>query len=151
MTRDTVIFGALAGIVGNIPKTILTLTLYYLGYIENTHAHFASGYFVNSNLINQPVSLINGYICDFFYASFLGILIYLVLQKTGMDYALLKGFFIGGFIHVVNNGVLIFAGINENNLTSPLEGLLLIFPEIIFALTACWFIRKYCTSLPSPS
>ncbi len=143
MNKDIVIFGAAAGIVGNTVKTILALILYYLGHLEKTYIHISSGYFATANHQVEPISIINGLFSDFIYAGFLGVIIYLIIIKTNTNYIFLKGIFIGGFIHVLNNGILFFSVLNKVTITDSLTYLLLIISNIFFGIITCLFIKKY--------
>lgn len=141
MVKDVIIFGSLAGILGNVVKLTISLPLYYFGLIDKTYIHIASGYYSNEDL-NCIFAVLNGIFTDFFYAAFLGVLFYLVLRYTDMKYAKLKGILFGGFIHVVNNGVLIFEGFNKALFSDP-NAFFLFFPTIMFGLSTCWAIEKF--------
>ncbi|WP_028307152.1 hypothetical protein [Desulfitibacter alkalitolerans] len=141
MRKDVIIFGSLAGIIGNVVKLIVSLPLYYTGLIDKTYIHIASGYYSDENL-ECFFAFINGLLTDLIYAAFLGVLFYLALRYTDMKYAKLKGILFGGFIHVVNNGVLVFEGFNKALFDDP-NAFFLFFPTIIFGLTTCWAIERF--------
>ncbi|MGF7184834.1 hypothetical protein GGQ84_000919 [Desulfitispora alkaliphila] len=140
MKKDIIIFGAMAGMIGNVAKLVVAFILYYLGLINKTYIHIAGGYFESKGLENFLV-LLNAVINDFFYAAFLGVLIYLVLKLTDMKYIKIKGLLFGGFIHLINNGILIFGDLNKISIDEQTSFLLLV-PTLIFGLSVCWFIEK---------
>ncbi|MBS3968744.1 MAG: hypothetical protein KGZ94_01375 [Clostridia bacterium] len=140
MRKDVIIFGSLAGIIGNVVKLIVSLPLYYAGLIDKTYIHIASGYYSNEKM-DSIFTVINSTLTDFFYAAFLGVLFYIVLRYTDMKYVKLKGILFGGFVHVVNNGVLIFEGFNKAIFDNP-NAFFLMFPTIIFGLSTCWAIER---------
>ncbi|KUO52844.1 MAG: hypothetical protein APF76_14550 [Desulfitibacter sp. BRH_c19] len=140
MKRDIIVFGALAGIIGNLVKLGVALPLYYVGLIKTTYLHIASGYHGNHTL-GSIFSIINGVFSDFVYAAFLGVLFYIILRYTDMKYVGLKGIFLGGFIHVINNGVLLFGDFNKISIDDQ-TSVLLIIPTIIFGFSACWIIKR---------
>jgi hypothetical protein len=143
MSKDIIVFGATAGIIGNTVKTIISLIFYYMGYLEKTYIHISSGYFVTLSQLEKPITLINGLFSDFIYAGFLGILIYIILINTNTNFIILKGIFFGGFIHVVNNGVLLFCTMNEITMIDPLNYLLLFISCTFYGLVTCLLIKKY--------
>ncbi|KJS80943.1 MAG: hypothetical protein JM58_18145 [Peptococcaceae bacterium BICA1-8] len=143
MKRDTIVFGALAGLIGNIPKTIIAWLFHLLGYLEYTFIHIAAGYFVPAKFIDNPVALATGFIADYTNAAFFGIIMYLMLQKTGTDYAVVKGLSFGAFVYLVFYGAFMALDITRASLLTPLPNLLLFFPHIIYGAVTCWFIRRY--------
>lgn len=62
MRKDTIISGSLAGILGNIPKTIISWIYYILGYVDYTFDHIAAGYFVDTKYLETPIAVIIGFI-----------------------------------------------------------------------------------------
>lgn len=91
MTKDTIIFGGLMGILGNISKIIITWSIHWLGYSTYTFEHIAAGYFVSQAYIKAPISLIIGFLADITVAAFFGVIMYIMLRKTGTDYAVIFG------------------------------------------------------------
>lgn len=141
--NDTIIFGAIAGLLGNVPKTIIAWILHYFGLLRYTFIHIAAGYFVDKKFIDNPVSLLTGFIADYTNAAFFGVIMYYLLQKTGVDYAELKGLGFGAFLYLIFYGAFMALNITRASLLTPLPNLLLFFPHIIYGLLTCWIIKKY--------
>lgn len=132
--RDSIIFGALAGLVGNIPKTVIAWIFHYFGSLRYTFIHIADGYFVDARFIDNPVSLLTGFIADYVNAGFFGVIMYFMLRKTGTDYAELKGVFFGAFLYLIFYGSFMALDITRASLLTPLPNLLLFFPILFIEL-----------------
>lgn len=52
---DPIILGAVAGVIGNIPKTILTITFYYFGWVRYTFSQLAAGLFMKQEVLSNPL------------------------------------------------------------------------------------------------
>ncbi len=143
MIKDTIIVGAVAGLIGNIPKTIIAWILHLMGVLRYTFIHIAAGYFVSAQYIDNPVSLIMGFIADYTSAAVLGFVMYLMLKKFGTDYAVLKGLGCGAFLYLIFYGAFMALDITRANLLTPLPNLLLLFPHMVFGGTTCWLLKRY--------
>lgn len=143
--NDIIIFGAVAGLLGNIPKTILAWIFYYFGWLRYTFIHIAGGYFVGAQFLDHPVSLATGTITDYINASILGVAMYYMLRRTGPDYAEVKGLFFGGFLYIVLFGAFMSLDLTRATLITPLPNFLLLFPHVLFGVTTCWILKKYGT------
>lgn len=142
---DIIIFGALAGILGNIPKTILGWLFSIFGWVRYTFCHIAAGYFVDAKFLDNPVSLAAGFITDYIVAAFLGTIMYYLLRKTGAEYAELKGIFFGGLLYVVVFGTFMSLNLTRASLLTPLPNLLMFFPHAVYGIITCWILKKYGT------
>ncbi|MFP4017427.1 MAG: hypothetical protein ACLFUI_10395 [Halanaerobiales bacterium] len=78
MFKDTIIFGLLAGFVGNIPKTLLAWTFHFLGKLRYTFAHIAAGAFVGKDLLDNPVAMATGFAADWIIAGFIGVIAFIL-------------------------------------------------------------------------
>lgn len=143
MIKDTIMIGAIAGLIGNIPKTILAWLFHIFGYLRYTFIHIAAGYFVPADFIDNPVSLVTGLIADFTMSAFFGFIMCLMLHKYGTDYAVLKGVGFGAFLYMIFYGAFMALDITRASLLTPLPNLLLFFPHIIYGGLTCWIIKKY--------
>lgn len=141
--KDLIIFGALAGLLGNIPKTIIAWIFHYLGWLRYTFAHIAAGYFVDAQFLDNPVALLTGFIADYVNAAFFGVIMYYLLKKTGLDYAELKGLAFGAFLYLLFYGAFMALDITRASLLTPLPNLLLFIPHVIFGASTCWLIKRY--------
>jgi len=141
--KDTIFFGAIAGILANIPKTVIAWILHFLGYLRYTFIHIAAGYFVPAEFIDNPVSLAAGFIADYTVAAAVGVALYLILQKTGTDYSEFKGLLLGSLLYLVFYGALMALDVTRASLLTPLPNLILFFPHAVFGMLAGWIIRKY--------
>ena len=141
--KDTIAFGVLAGIIANIPKTILAWAFHFAGVLRYTFAHIAAGYFVGAEMLDNPIALATGFVADYTLAAVLGIILYLIIQKTGTDYAILKGIVLGSFMYLIFYGALMALDITRASLLTPLPNLLLFFPHVIFGASAGWIIKRY--------
>lgn len=145
MTKDPIIFGACAGFAGNLPKLILAWVFHFTGHLRYTFEQIAAGLFVSAKYLDDPISIVIGVIADWTMAGFLGILILYFIRNTGDDYAIFKAilFSLAEFIFVY--GALMAMDVTSVALTftSPLPNFLLLFPHLVFGITAGYFIRRY--------
>jgi len=147
LTEDPIIVGAVAGIIGNIPKTILAWLFYAYGYLRYTFIHIAAGSFVSVEFVEDTISLAIGSIADFTMAAFLGFIMNLMLKKYGNDFAVLKGMGFGTFLYIILYGAFMDLNITRASLLTPLPNLLLFFPHILYGGVTCWLIRRYSVFL----
>lgn len=143
MTKDTIIFGAIAGILGNIPKTILAWIFHYFGLLKYTFAHIAAGYFVPAKFLDNHISLLTGFIADYTTAALFGFIMYLMLRKFGTDYAEFKGIGFGAVLYLIFYGAFMALDITRASLITPLPNLILFFPHILYGAVTCWIIKHY--------
>lgn len=143
MVKDTIIAGAVAGLIGNIPKTVIAWIFHFAGVLRYTFIHIAAGYFVPARFIDNPVSLTMGFIADYTTAAFFGFLMHLMLKKYGTDYAVLKGVGCGALLYLLFYGAFMALDITRASLLTPLPNLLLFFPHIIYGGTTCWLLKRY--------
>lgn len=141
--KDLIIFGAYAGIIANIPKNIIAWIFHWCGWLRYTFEHIAAGYFVDLPYIDQPLSLITGFIADFTNAGFFGVLLYFILQKTGKDYAVLKGLAFGSFLYLIFYGTFMAMDMTRASLLTPLPNFLLYIPHTVFGGVAGWILSRY--------
>ena len=143
MTKDTIVFGSLAGFIGNIPKIIFTWILHFLGYDRYTFIHIAAGFFVPAKYLDKPLSLMIGVISDFIMAGLFGVVLLLIMRKTGSDFPILKGVGFSAVIYLFIYGMLMALDITRASLLTPLPNLLLLFPHLILGIVSAWFIKYY--------
>jgi len=143
MPKDWIIFGVLAGFVGNIVKEALAWILYAFGWVRYTFVHIGAGYFVDAEFIDNPVSLLTGFIADWVVAGTIGVIIVYLLRITGSDYAILKGAGIGAVTYLLFYGALMALDVTRASLLTPLPNLLLFFPHLLYGGIAGWFAEKY--------
>lgn len=146
MTKDSLVFGSLAGITGNIFKEALSWGFYGLGLFNLTFVHMCAGILVNQEFVKSHLGLVIGFLVDYTIAGILGILIYILLKKTGTDLIIVKGLFFGVGIFLSCYGIIrpLISSINGNFL--PLTVILYLMPNLIFGLTVSLFIKKYDVS-----
>jgi hypothetical protein len=145
MTKDTIVFGGLAGIIGNIPKEVITWGFYFSGFLNYTFVHFCVGMVVNpATYVKDPLSIVVGVMIDYTIAASFSIALYLGMRKTGTDYWLLKGLGFGMIVFLICYGVLrpTFSIKIES---PPLVVLMYIIPNLAYGVTTCWFLKKYGT------
>lgn len=140
---DIISFGSFAGIIGNIPKTIIAEIFRFLGWTRYSFIHIAAGYFVDAKFLDSPVAVATGLITDFLTAALLGVLMYAMLRSTGFDFAKTKGFFFGAILYVVLFGTFMSLDLTRASLLTPLPNFLLFFPHTIFGIVTCWVLEKY--------
>lgn len=143
MTKDTIILGTIAGLIGNIPKTIIDWTMHSLGLVRYTFAHIAAGYFVSIKYIDNPVSLATGFISDFIMAGFLGSLFLIILRISGKDYPVTKGILFSAILYVILYGLGMALNLTRVTLATPLPNLLLLLPHLVFGATMGFFLKRY--------
>ena len=143
LRSDIIMFGALAGVLGNIPKTILAWIFSYFGWLKYNFFHISAGYFVDAQFLDNPLSLLTGIIVDNLDAAFFGAILYFMLRKTGGDYAEFKGFFFGALLYVVIFGTFMSLDLTRASILTPLPNFLMLFPHAIYGVVTAWIIKKY--------
>lgn len=144
MKRDILLFGGLAGVVGNIPKEILTWIMYFFGWIKYTFDHICAGIYVSPSYLREPSALLLGIMVDFVQAGIFGGSILYILKKTGGEERwVLKGLVLGFGMFLICFGGLRRMMSPKIMIVTPLENLLYLPPNVIYALTTTWFIKKF--------
>lgn len=151
MRRDSIITGALAGLLGNLGKEAVVWPLHWLGWVRYTFAHIAAGYFVEGKFINNPVSLATGFIADFTIAAFFGVLLLYLLRFTGKDYAILKGVGFGLVAYIIFYGLLMALDVTRASLLTPLPNLLLFIPHVIFGALTAYLLERFLSDTAAAS
>ncbi len=143
MPKDELIFGGLAGAVGNIIKEILTWSFYWVGMFKYTFIHFCAGIVLNSNSVKTPAGVAIGMVIDNFLAALFGVAIFYVLKRYGTSFLVLKALAFGLGIFLICYSMLrpTFSSIKEN--AEPLVSLLYLGPNLVYGITTGWFIKKY--------
>lgn len=143
MRHDSIVTGALAGLLGNLAKEAVVWPLHLLGWVRYTFVHIAAGYYVDAKMIDNPVSLAAGFITDFTIAAFFGVVLLYVLKFTGKDYAILKGVGFGLFTYIIFYGLLMALDVTRASLLTPLPNLLLFIPHVIFGGLAAYLLERF--------
>ena len=89
--QDRFLLGALAGVIGNIPKTIWGKTMMHYGISEINGVERAAGMLVPAHLSFTLKGQVIGSLADFVIAGTLGVATTYALALTGKDKATLKG------------------------------------------------------------
>lgn len=89
--KDRVALGALAGIIGAIPPSILNLISKAIGFSKTYSFTLAGGIFLKGKVTEDPGGILLGTLLWLFTAALVGFLIVLFFQRTGKDYWWLKG------------------------------------------------------------
>src|SRR5690554_6186593 len=143
MTRDSIILGSISGFIGNIFKGLLAWIFYFSGYLQYTCAHIAAGAFVSRQYLNNPLSLVIGFIADYILAGTLGILNLIIIRYSGNDFPLYKSIYFSLVIYLVIYGGLMALELTSALILTPLPNLLLIFPHLLFGTTMGLVISWY--------
>lgn len=143
MTKDSIVFGAVAGFLGNIAKELIVWPMHFLGYVRYTFVHIAAGYFVPAEFIDNPVSLTIGFIADWVMAALIGILMLQLVRRTGHDYVLFKAIGFSAAVYLFLYGALMALDVTRASLLTPLPNLLLFFPHIALGAASGWFIERF--------
>lgn len=142
MRRDTIVFGAIAGLIGNIAKELITWMLYSLGFIQYTFVHIGADLLVSKQMSN-PFTLATGILADWVTAGLIGIILLLIIRFTGNDYPIAKGVFVSMLVYVLFYGALMSLNLSNVANAGPRTHFLLFFPHIAFGLVAGWVIKRY--------
>lgn len=102
---DTVLTGALSGIVGGIAHNIITWLFYLLGITTKTYLHLGAALFLD-NPRPEGVELIVGALVDLGTVTILGITLTYMLIFTGKDYWLFKGLGYGLLVWLIVQGLI---------------------------------------------
>lgn len=103
MFQDKVISGSISGILAKIFADIIEFPLWKLGVIKHPLSHYAQSIFI------KPVHQIFygswiGFLADYIYSVFLGIIFFYFLQLSGKRYHLIKGILYGAFLWLMSYG-----------------------------------------------
>lgn len=143
MTKDSLVFGGLAGVIGNIFKEAITWGLYFGRVLNYTFVHFCAGVVINpASQIKDPISIIIGIIIDYTVAASFSVAMYLIMRKTGTDHWLLKSLFFGMMVFIICYGILRPA-ISIKIESPPLVALMYLIPNLAYGVGTCWFLNKY--------
>jgi hypothetical protein len=143
MKHDVIIFGGLAGVVGNIFKEVISWGFYFSGLINYTYDHFCAGLVVNpAGYVKMLFAVFIGTMIDFTVAAVFGVIMYFVMRKTGTQYWLFKGLGFGMVIFLICFAVLrpTFSIKIES---TPLQALMYMIPNLVYGVITCWFLKKY--------
>ncbi len=143
MRRDILIFGIIAGFIGNIPKLIITQVFHYFGWVKYGFIHIAAGYFVSKEYIFEPLSLATGILTDFFTAGLMGVLFLYIIRKTDNDYPVIKSLIMGVSVYIVLFGTFMALDLTRASLLTPLPNFLLIIPHTVLGLVVGIIIERY--------
>lgn len=149
MKNDPLVFGSLAGLVGNIAKELITWSLYGLGLVKYTFAHLCAGLVVSSNLVKSPLALILGFLFDYTIAAGFGMLAYYLLKIIGTRLILIKGIVIGVGVFLICFCILRAEFTSIKGFVEPLDGLIYLISNLTFGLTTTIFIKKYDRTVKS--
>lgn len=89
--KDRVALGAIAGIIGAIPQTVLNLISKAVGFSKTYSFTLAGGIFLKGKVTEDPGGILLGTLLWLFTSAFIGFLTVLFFQRTGKDYWWLKG------------------------------------------------------------
>lgn len=143
MTKDGLIFGGLAGIVGNVLKEVLTWVSYGVGAINYTFTHMCSGLVVSSEYVKTPLGLTLGVLVDFTVAAVFGVAIHMILEKTGTRHIVLKGLLFGILIYLFCYSIMRPNFSSIKGYIDPVSVSLYISANGVYGITTSWFIKKY--------
>lgn len=143
MTRDPVIFGMVAGFVGNGVKELIVWPLHWMGYIRYTFVHICAGYFVPKEFIEVPKSLAIGVIGDWTLAALFGVGLLQLIRRTGGEYSVIKGISLSAVVYLFLYGALMALDVTRASLLTPLPNLLLFIPHGALGAVSGWFIGRY--------
>ncbi|HHX76730.1 MAG TPA: hypothetical protein GX697_00045, partial [Firmicutes bacterium] len=105
--------------------------------------HIAAGFYYSAENLNAPLSMVTGYITDWTIAAVFGIILLLILRKTGTDYAIFKGVGYGSLFYVVAFGIGMALDITRATLVTPLPDFLLLMVHLVIGGVTGWVLEKY--------
>lgn len=100
---DIILRGGLAGIAGYSACTAANLALYWLHLVPSTEIHYNAILLHPAGTPLTTSTWISGFIVGYILAALLGLVAAYIMDRTGYDYAWLKGLLVGiGFwpVHV---------------------------------------------------
>lgn len=140
---DAIVFGGLAGCVGNIFKEVLIWGFYFSGLIHYGFVHFCVGLVVNPAVyVKDSLAIVVGIMIDFTIAAFFSIAMYLIMRRIGTDYWLLKGLGFGMMVFLLCFGIL-RPSFSIRIETTPLQALLYMIPNLAYGVVTCWLIKRH--------
>lgn len=142
MQRDTIVFGAIAGIIGNFVKEIITWGLYFSGFVQYTFVHIGADLLVSKQMTN-PFTLATGFLADWTIAGLFGIVVLLIIRFTGSDYPVIKGVVLATMMYVLFYGALMSLNLTNVANAGPRTHFLMFFPHAGLGLVTGWVIKRY--------
>ncbi|HOP69068.1 MAG: hypothetical protein WBK48_01440 [Dethiobacteria bacterium] len=148
--RDSILAGALAGWLGNVPKEIMTWSFHFLGWIKYTFVHIASGFYYSAENLGAPLSLLTGAITDWVIAGAFGVMLLFILRYTGTDYAVFKGMGFGAVFYILAFGIGMALDISRATLVTPLPDFLLLMAHFVIGGVSGWALKRYFSEAVRP-
>ncbi len=143
MIKDKFILATLAAIIANILGIILNYCSYLLNINEYLLWKIAASAFVPLNKIDAPPAIFIGLVADFIVAISLGIFILIILNLTGVDYAIVKGILSGLFFWLMLFAILFNAGIVKLIPQDPASYVGHIIDHSIRGSVIGWILQSY--------
>ncbi len=147
MKQDSIVSGAISGLIGTIAKEIIDFISVAVGFSKETYWHVAASIFVKPAEAATPVGQALGALADLITGAFFGVLLLYLIKFTGKDYLYIKGLGLGWLIWLAVFGIVINLQVVRITPTDLGTSLSAFIEHSVFGLTAAWFIGKYATEL----
>jgi|GEM_PF-4971928 len=147
MPKDFLLFGGLAGIVGNLTKEIIIWGLYGLGFMKLTFVHYCAGTVLPHTTIKEPLAILIGMLIDHTLAFCFGAVFYYIYLRFGSAYFTVKGLGFGMIIFLFCYGIL--RPLFSINLPQPPYAVFFyMVANLFYGLTMSIFAKKYAPDKP---
>jgi len=140
--KDRVILGAIAGLGGNLIKTIIGRSAMKMGLAELNGRERAAGMLVPGHKIATTQGRMIGYIADNVIASILGVATVYALSITGKDKAITKGTLSGQAAWTLFYGMLGSMGATKVGPVSPKTVLVELVAHTAYGATTAYLVTK---------
>lgn len=141
MLQDRMIQGAVSGILAKAVYNVLEFPLWKVGIISHPVGHYIQSIFI------QPehhlfFGTAIGFVADYVYATFLGVIFIYFLVFAGMRYAYVKGMLYGAFLWMASYGVLRSLPVVTFRQVIPQDVLPQLILHIIYGWALGWIVSR---------
>lgn len=133
---DLILRGGLAGLIGMAACSSVNLALYFLKLVPTTGFHYNTILFHPPGTPVNTFTLATGVIAGFVTGAFVGVIIAYLIEKTGYDYAWLKGLGVGITLWPVHVALIPSIAPRLYAVLPPIMVLSCLFFEIVFGVVA---------------
>lgn len=139
--KDKYTFGIIAGVLANIPITILDYIFYLIGINKYQMWQIAASVYLNNT--NTIAALIIGIFTDFSVVSMMGIVVIYLLYFTGTEYYWLKGLSMGAVGWVFAFGVFLRTQIVRIDPVDAGTNFYHVVEHLLLGVLIAWISVKY--------
>lgn len=143
MTKDRVVIGSIAGIIGSLCKDLPNFILYKMGVVKFLYAHLAASAQIDQREVYSAAGWMMGFLADMITGGAIGVVAIRFLDRFGSDYWWFKGCIIGNTIWLFGLGVILNLGAVNLIPNDPVFRFTSLFDHLLFGLVMVYLIHKW--------